>query len=385
MPGLSVLALLGSLSAGAPGAQQPGWVRPEGLRRVLGTRLKLDFGHFELLKINSEEWTTPYISVDGTRVAVGSRDGRLRMLSLEDGALLWERKEFGAIGSSMVSFQGTLVLGSDSDLVGLDETLGEERWRLPVNGRVGGRIVLHGATALVPVRPNSMVSVNLETGKQQWRVKRPTPEGLSVRGQAAASVDGARNLVFVGFSDGAVMAVRAQSGEQVWLHELGGPRPFLADVDTSPVLVDKGQAIVVASYRKGLYRLRSETGERLWHQPEKNIHTMVAAGPRLMVAGTGDGQVIGLYAKDGRVRWRYQMKKGAVTEPVFLGRGQVAAGGTNGPVAILDVKTGRPVQLINPGSGVSAPVGWRDPDLVLLSNKGLFLALRYGVGIGVQP
>lgn len=143
--------------------------------------------------------------------------------------------------------------------------------------------------------------------------------------------------------------------------------------------------MIAASYAGGLVKLDADTGRILWRRELFHINGLARAGSNgILVAADGDGQALGIYPENGKVRWRYRVKKGAPTEPVWVGRGLMVVGCTKGPVAVLDVSTGRPIQLIAPGgTGSSSPPTWRGPDLALLTNKGLILALRYGSGTGI--
>ena len=177
-----------------------------------------------------------------------------------------------------------------------------------------GDITVEGSLAIVPVRPNAFLGVSLtsSTAAQVWRVQRPTPEGISVRGQAPATLDSKRNIAYVGFSDGTLMAVDAEDGTTLWQRIIGNPREFFADVDTQPVLVDGGAAVLAASYNGGLTKLKTDSGEVIYQKPElTRLIALAETAPGRVVATHGDGRVLGLYSDTGAVRWRYRIKRGA--------------------------------------------------------------------------
>lgn len=379
-----LLTCLLAQTAGAAPVKAPGprWVRPDPatLKKVYGLRHHVELGEFELLKNNQQEWTSPYLSADGVRMFGGTRSGRLECREIGSGVLLWARTDLGAIGASMGEFRGQLVLGSDSSLLLLDQQLGQTRSKVDLSGAIGGRLVITGTVAVLPLRPNLVMAVDLVAGQELWRHKRATPDGITVRGQAAPTVDAKARRVYGGYSDGALVALNLDKGTPLWTAQLGNARDFFADVDTQPLLVDGGTAILAASYNGGLYKLDAATGKVIWKQPINRILGMVRTQPGLVVAADGDGQVLGILEATGQVRWRYKLKHGAPTEPIALGNNLVAVGASNGPVAILDVEEGQPVQLFNPGSGLSVPPFARGNDLLLMTNKATFLALRYGEG-----
>ncbi len=381
---LPLLALAGqTAAAGTPGFVKPA---PDTLHKVLGVRYTRDLATFEFFESNEEEWTIPLISDDNVRAFVATRKGKLVAFDLSTGDELWHRDDMGAVGRSMIEYQQHVILGSDSALVALDEQIGKERWRVDLDAPIGGRIARTSSIAVIPIRPNAFQAVDLEKGEKLWRAKRPTPEGITVRGQAEPSIDRAKNRAYLGFSDGALVAVDVTGGQTLWVALIGNASDFFADVDTPPVVVDGGKAVIAAAYNTGLFKVDAETGAVIWKQPHARISGLVAAGSGLMVAVTGDRQVLGLYTENGKIRWRYKFRAGSGLAPVFIGRNQVVVSSTHGATVVLDVDTGQPVQLIATGSaGTSVPPAWDDPDMLVFSNKALLLVMRYGAGANAAP
>ncbi|MEL7367648.1 MAG: PQQ-binding-like beta-propeller repeat protein [Myxococcota bacterium] len=376
------LMLICSLAGGLPSqtaVSEKGWVKPpkEVLRVLFKPEYKRDLGEFELLKSNEEEWTAPLISRDGQRLYVGTRVGRLQALDVATGNLIWQRLDMGTIGVGLAEFENVLVVGSDSDIVGLDLANGKDRWKIGINGRIGGQIAVEGNLAIVPVRPNAFVAVDLSTGEQKWRVQRQTPDSITVRGQATPTIDVARGQAYLGFSDGALVAVDLEDGGGKWVAQLGKQREFFADVDAAPILVDGGKTLVAASYNGGFARFDPSSGDVALKKSDA-VRFVGLSPPEkgVIVASHGDGQIMGIYASSGKVRWRYRMKNGAPTAPILLGDGHVLIGAAAGPLSVLRVSDGFPIQVINLSSGVSVPPAYRAPHMAAMTNTGLLLVFR---------
>jgi len=354
-----------------------------------GVRYIVEYANFELLRINREEWTRPYIDRKGQRMFTGLRSGRLEARDLARGEVEWTRNGVGAIGAEMDDWQGNLLVGMDSALAAVDMDTGAEQWRLDLDGRISGPIVREGDTAVIPIRPNSFVAVNLSAPEISWRQKRPTPDNLTVRGQAGAYIDEARDLAAIGFSDGTLLGVSLRRGDIRWVVRLGESSEFFRDVDTTPIPTDDGKTIMVASYNSGIYKIDAERGSIVYERSLERVHAMTRAEPLdLLVASSGDGEVIGFDPDAGVVRWRYRVEEGYPTKPVAAGDGAVFVGTSKGALSVLDARTGEPEQIMSPGSGTSVPVMARDGDAVALSNKALLLVLgeRRGQSIsGVLP
>lgn len=386
MPSLLSLTVGLALSA-APsdeGATAPSWKRPslDELESLYGVTWKAELGRFVLLALRTEEWTRPCLSADGARAYVGTRTGRLEARSAQDGRILWSKPRFGDLGADMVEIDGVLLVGVDSDVAALSRGLGEERWRTRIGGRVGGPMAAFGRTVVVPVRPNGFVALDVETGERLWQVKRPTPDGLTIRGHAGPTIDSARDRVFLGFSDGALMGLELSTGRTLWTTPLGDASEAFADVDTTPVLVDGGRSVMAAGYNAGLFEIDASSGRVLSRVPVERITHLVRAGDRL-VASTGKREVLGL-TLDSEIAWRYRMRSGAPSAAAALDGGElVAVASSTGPLSILRARDGRPMQLIDTGKGASTPPAVAGRHMVLLSNGGLVLGLERGAPGGL--
>lgn len=386
---IAAVALALFFSAQPASPSDSGWVKPEAseLMRVLGARWKLDVGERKLLSARPEEWTSPYISADRARVYMATTAGTLSCRALNDSALIWKRDDMGSMGAAMTEYRGQLLVGSASNLYLLDDQSGKELGRIDIQAAIGGRMVITGTTAIVPVRPNTFLAIDLEKKAVLWRTKRSTPDGITLRGMATPTLDLASRRVYVGYSDGTLAAIALDTGDELWSVALGKPGQGFADVDGEPQLVDGGRAVIAASYSGGLYKVDAESGRVLWKKEDLTRLTGLSGSGAtgLILATHGDRQVLGIYPATGKVRWRFRFKHGFPVEPVFLGGVLVAVANAEEAIAILDVTTGKPIQLINPGSGSNVPPAWRDPDLAVLSNKGMLLMLRLGSGTGITP
>ena len=56
----------------------------------------------------------------------------------------------------------------------------------------------------------------------RWQYERETPEGFTIHGYAVPHQEG--RIVFAGFSDGYLVALRAESGALLWSRSLAARR-----------------------------------------------------------------------------------------------------------------------------------------------------------------
>ena len=341
-----------------------------------GVLWKLEYKEFQLLRTNYQQWTRPLLSQDGQRIYIATNDGRLESRRVESGDLLWKLKNLGDFGASLAEYQDTLIAGINSDLVGFDANTGKEKWRLVLGGRIAAKPLIQGSIAVFPIRPNSFAAFNLDSQQRIWQVKQPTPQELTIRGQAIPGLSNNKKIVYLGFSSGELKALDIATGQEVWTRSTIGERgQNFADVDTQPLLANNGRSLIVAGYNSSLYSLNALDGSVEWKQPFDKITSLVTAKD-LIVAARGDKGLIGIRPSGGEVAWTYRMKKSSPNRPVYLDPDLVAVTSLDGPLHILDAATGKPLQTINPGSGSSVPPEARSANLVMFSNQGTLLMLR---------
>lgn len=358
------------------------WVKlpPSELRHVVGLRMVKRYGKRGLLETQPYENAKPYISKDGSRIYVSERSRRFRALDLATGELLWQLEGIGNVGPSMFEHDGLLWVGSGSDLLALDPFTGAQKKQIPLNAAVGNHPVVIGDRALIGLRPNAYALVDLKAGQELWRVKRSTPDALSVRGQAQPLLDPSGEKAYLGFSDGSLVAVSLKDGSYLWVVGLGQRRRFFPDVDASPIWVNG--RIMVASYNGGLYWVNPENGRIDKRRDLEGLYSLLPTADGEIFAAFGDGRVAKLSAKGG-LRWVYRLSRGYAGRLSELGEHLVFAS-SEGPITILSKKDGRPLQLLGSSFGFSSGVAVRGDDLAAMSNAGSLYILKKGATGGLS-
>ncbi|MEM1023195.1 MAG: PQQ-binding-like beta-propeller repeat protein [Myxococcota bacterium] len=354
-----------------------------GTARIWGGRYILDHGSFELLKFNREEFARPFIDQQGSYFYLGLRSERFEAREIGSGRLVWSKPDFGEVGAEMAEHDGRILVGVGAGLAAMDKYDGEEAWRIDLGGTVAGPMAVIGDRAVIPVRPNAFVAVDLADGVLLWRQKRPTPEDLTVRGQAGPWIDPSGQRVVLGFSDGSVMAARIDSGEPIWVRRLAEPAQPFQDVDTTPIGCDGGRAVLIAAYNHGVFKLSVETGAVLYERLLVGIHGQAQLDDGTVVLSSGQ-EAIGFDSAEGKVSWRFRVAKGSTADPVPAGKGQVWIGSSEGALTLLDGAKGRPLQVLSTGSGMSTPMFVRGEEAVLLSNEAMVLVLGRGRGTRIS-
>lgn len=310
----------------------------------------------------------------GQTLIVGSRAGMLYSMSTRDGTIKW-RSPVGAISASPVIdvLKGRIYVGTDDgSLVCVRAADGSEIWRYVSRGPVLQPPVLSDGLVLFSNEASQVYALDADTGKYRWQHKGEEADEYTLRGHAGVAVDG--DLVFTGFANGSMVALRKSTGSVAWLTSLRGEAERFVDVDSTPVV--SGERVFVTSSGGGVYALDKTSGSIVWRLAITGAGGLTVDGRRVYVVAADEG----VYALDfaGNIIWRQGMRgAGEPVTPVISGS-YVIYGSSEEGMFIADKRTGRVYQYFNPGDGVSAqptiePGGDR---LYLLSNRDVLYAMN---------
>src|SRR6266536_349123 len=307
----------------------------------------------------------PAVDPTSGLVVVGTRDGWLHARD-PDGARIWDFEAGGRFEAAPridadVAYAGS----SDGRLYAVELTTGRLRWKYDAQEEVGTTPVVAAGLVLVMTLQDTLVAVDVKTGAWKWHHRRESREGFTIRGAANVIVSG--GLAIGAYSDGTVAALDVVTGTVKWERKVAPAGDFV-DVDG---LRAEGGRLYAAAYSGAIYGLDVQTGHQLW-EAKIPAASRLALGGGTLVAVTAT-QVIGIGPQDGTTRWTLPLEGVPAGDPVILG-GRAAVPNTKG-LLWIDASSGRLLRVFNPGTGVSAPPGWRGGRIYVLSNAGDLFAL----------
>lgn len=383
---LSLPALLGSFTLGCVGQgslrQPPPTVRDEFAvaRDVLRLRWSRPFvRNLAFFSYKPQEFATAEVSEDGEVVYIGSSQKTLFALHKTRGETIWQR-DFGSplssaplyIKAGIVGPEPLLIVGEDAGQVtALEPKSGQPRWTYRTRGPVQTRPVLAGNLLYITSNEGRIYAIDVRTGAWRWQYDREATDTFSIRGQSGALPVGDR--VYVGFPDGYLSCLNAETGEVIWNRALAGEASRFTDVDSSPALI--GDTLVVSCYASGLFGLDKKDGSMRWR------YEVEAAGPltvdakrrRIYVSSATQG----LFALDekGRKLWQQVLpSQGELSQPTLWGSYLLVSTALGG-LHIADAESGELLQYFAPGQGATAAPRAHGSEVYLLSNAGVFFAL----------
>jgi len=220
----------------------------------------------------------------------------------------------GPCAGAVVSTPGLpkllIVTEGDRHLVALDLTSGEARWRYAW-GRAGAlRLKRVGKLLYVASGDSALTAVDVQTGAVVWRARD------RLRFCAGPAVDhDALFAVAGGVSSAATLhAIDPYSGSSTWSARL----PSSPCTVEGPPLLTATTVTVAVRDRRGLRlsAFQRETGAPLFHTeaPVAPVGTSWLAVDDLLVGNTPTGEVVGVDAARGTVRWRHTLGRSAESD-----------------------------------------------------------------------
>jgi len=365
MPGL-VLALL------------MGWVgNPEGLAtRLPPAPLSLYTVAWRAQLVERTESAAPLeeggVTADHASglVLCGTQDGWLHAFR-RDGSLAWEFKAGGAFPAPPTVDGDTVYAGSgDGRVYALSLADGKLRWSYDAKEEMGTRPVVAGGVVYLMSLQDTLVALDARTGEWRWlhrREARGIERGFTIRGAANVLVRG--GTVYGAYSDGYVAALDAANGQVRWERMVAAPGDY---TDVDGLWLD-GNRLFAAAYSGALLALDADSGAQVWSFSAPLMSRVTTAGG--LVIAEGAKQLHGLSPATGQVVWSAPLQGAAAAPPVVAGRWLLVPAHEGG-LRFVEPSTGRTLQAFDGGSGVAGEPGVDGDRLYVLSNRGVLYALE---------
>ncbi len=303
--------------------------------------------------------------VVGDILYAANLEGRLLAFHRKDGYVLWETKIAAGVDGALAYGRSKVFVGDRAGgLHALNARDGSEAWVTNVAAEWLSPPVLLRDRLYAMASNDELVALSSDDGKILWRFSRRGDEKMTIRGTSSPTVSGGE--VFVGFSDGSLVAINAESGQELWSKKLR-VRDRFYDVDMPPVVDDT--SVYAATFDGMLYRLDRHTGIVQWSFPVGSYGGLTLDEGRLYFAGL-NGNLYALDAATGRNIWKVPFAAGVGLAPTKVGNTLVVTTSAD-PFYVLDPKDGRLLSVGHLGAGTLAPaVSGGDEWFYCLSNYG---------------
>jgi outer membrane protein assembly factor BamB len=278
------------------------------------------------------------VAIEGDRVFVSNDEGRVLAVNAGNGDVIWDSQavktgktgnrllfwrrktiEAGLSGGPGVGDGLVVVGGRNGEVIAFDAETGAERWKATSTSEVIATPLV--TSGLVVVRSNDGRTFGFDAadGTRKWVFDRGLPN-LSVRGNGTPVAGG--ELVYLGYDDGSVIALRLADGLLAWEQLVAEPDgrndlERMADVDGELQL--GLSELYATSFRGQTVAISTNNGEPMWNRDIGSYGGLALLADRLVVADPA-GTVWALDRNNGSALWKQEgLARRWLTTPAIQG------------------------------------------------------------------
>ncbi|KFN44433.1 outer membrane protein assembly factor BamB [Arenimonas oryziterrae] len=296
----------------------------------------LDSGR--LYGVNDEGEVVAIDAATGKRLWVASA---VEMKGKRSKLKFWSREtiEAGLTGSPGVGSGLVVVGGRNGEVVALSSDTGEKRWTAKVTSEVVSAPLVLAGRVIVRSNDGRVFGFDVADGSRKWVFDRGVPT-LTVRGNGTPVAG--NGLVYLGYDDGSVIALREEDGLQVWAQAVAEPDgrtelDRMSDVDGELQLGD--QEVFASSYHDKTVALSAANGRPLWSHDVGSYAGLAMLSDKLLLSDKV-GNVWALDRATGNPLWKQDaLRNRQLTTPVVQGEYAVV-GDLDGYLHWLRLDTG---------------------------------------------
>lgn len=368
---LAGLAGCASSSAGTPSATFA--VEPQAKAPRVAFLWRDQVTSWDYLGSTPKEFAGPSHIGPTDELVVTTSEGEVMKLQAANGSVRWRRRIGGEFhGGATIGNTQAFVADLEGNLRALDLSDGSENWNVQLSHSVESRGTYDAGRLFLSDSADVFYAFDAKNGDQLWTYSRDIPEYFTVKGSCEPVVD--RDAVYCGFSDGHLVALQIDTGDELWSTDLTGGNLDFVDIDGRVLLV--GPRIYAASYSGGIYAIDRRSGRIIWRQEMESASDLIRAGDQLFVA-SAIGRVVSLDLESGEPMWGFEMTESLPGSLVSFGP-YLLAFSTDGPMYVLDAETGYPHLKWRATGGFGAPVEAGSSRVYALTNGGQVLGFKLG-------
>jgi outer membrane protein assembly factor BamB len=245
-------------------------------------------------------------------VSIGAKGSKLKF---------WKRQatEAGLTGSPGVGNGLVVVGGRNGEVVAFSADTGAKRWSVKVSSEVLSAPLVLANRVVVRSNDGRIFGLDPADGSRKWVFDRGLPT-LSVRGNS--SPVGANGMVYIGYDDGTLVALRDEDGLRVWEQAIAEPDgrtelDRMADIDGELAL--DGDQIYAISYHDKVMALSASNGQPLWTHDVGSYAGLALTADKVLLSDK-TGNVWALDRSSGNSLWKQNLLEyRQLTSPVVQG------------------------------------------------------------------
>ncbi len=251
-------------------------------------------------------------------------------------------------GGLTVSYE-TLFFGTENgEVMALDVTTGDVKWKSEVKGEVLAAPVVDSGVVVVNTGAGTMIALDAGTGEQKWTYESEVPP-LSLRGISAPAAAGGG--VLAGTANGKLVVNIIESGQTAWEQAITSPSGAtelerIVDIDSQPLVL--GGVAFVISYDGTLAAVELRSGRVIWKREYQSYRRITTDNTNLYLVDV-KSNVYALDRRNGVELWSQGQLKGRTLTGAVPVKEYVVVGDNWGYLHWLDKKDGTIVSRLEVG------------------------------------
>ena len=235
-------------------------------------------------------------------LTIGILPGCSQNTSSKDNATLWTFKSQGAVYSSPVSYENTIIFGSSNNILySLNTETHKEEWTFTADDSINSTASIDENSVFFAT-PSSCYSLDAKTGKMLWQYNSTETVVKSVGGYDyfTPSVVVNNDTVLFTQKNGSIFCLNKYTGEVQWKFKLDNGNNII----TTPSV--ENNTLCFGDTKGNCYSLDLTTQKLNWTTNIGNeiVHSALIYKDYAYFDGR-DFKVVALNLKDGSVKWSY--------------------------------------------------------------------------------
>ncbi|HCY04217.1 MAG TPA: outer membrane protein assembly factor BamB [Gammaproteobacteria bacterium] len=290
---------------------------------------------------------------------------------------LLDRRDPAFVSGGVGVGEGLVLIGTtQGEVIALDVADGSERWRTRVGTEVGAAPTAGDGRVYVQTIDDRISALDVDTGDVAWTYDSQMPL-LTLRGTSAPVFD--QGVLYSGFANGKVVALRAENGEPIWEQRVMLPEgrselDRIVDVDARVEL--DGTSMYALAYQGRVAAISRREGRPMWEQELSGFLDMAQGYGQVYVIDEDD-TVSALDKDSGEINWQQSaFARRKLTAPLAFSN-YLVTGDEEGYLHVLAQRDGRLVGRRKlGGKGLRTQPIIADDMVYTLTNSGTLTALK---------
>jgi outer membrane protein assembly factor BamB len=332
------------------------------------------------------------VIADNTLFSIDS-SATIYAIDAENGKKKWSAKlkpvnenDDSTIRGSGIAYGNNTIFATTgfADVIALNATNGEELWRTSLDSPIRIAPTVFNKQLFVIDINNTIVSLSTTDGHILWNYVAGTKK-TSLLGGAAPAIQ--NNVVVATLSTGEIIALRSNSGSQLWMDALTARKRQDAISDIAAIrgrTAISGRLAYTIGHGGLMIATDMKTGRRIWEKEIGGINQPWVSGKYVYVI-SNEMELIALQATTGRIAWITELPKWEDEEekefrimwtgPVMI-QDKLIAVSSNGDISLYNPKTGDLISSSNIGTSISTPPIAANGALFILNDNANIIAYK---------